>query len=101
MMGKSEPYFTLLLVLISLISYCSTKINISMVEVHVVQLLQNFINNSKYTSNTGIDIILSSILQENVEKHPGLYRVAVKVLRNCSRALDFPVKMVHIMMCAV
>jgi hypothetical protein len=100
-MGKSEPYFTLLFVLISTISYCSTKVNISMVEMHVVQLLQNFINNSKYTSSTGIDIILSSILQENVEEHPELYRVAVKVIRNCSRALDFPVKMVCIVMYAV
>lgn len=100
MMGKSEPHFTLL-VLISMISYCSTKKNISMVEMQVAQLLQNFINNSKYTSNTGIDIILCSILQENVEKYPGLYRVAVKVIRKCSRALHFPVKMVCIIMSAV
>jgi hypothetical protein len=84
-----------------MISYCSAQRNIYMVEVHVVQLLQNFINNSKYTSNTGIDIILASILQENIEKHPGLYRVAVKVITNCSRALDFPVKMVCIVMSAV
>jgi hypothetical protein len=65
-----------------------------MVETHVVQLLQNFISDTKYTSNKGIDIILSSILQENIEKHPAMYHVAVKVIRNCSRVLDFPIKMV-------
>jgi hypothetical protein len=65
-----------------------------MVDGHVVQLLQNFIISSKYSSNTGIDIILSSILEENLEKHPGLYNVAVRVIRNCSRALYSPVRMV-------
>ncbi|XP_023702035.1 sister chromatid cohesion protein PDS5 homolog B-A isoform X3 [Cryptotermes secundus] len=88
--NKEHIYDTFLLTVCEVVC---TKINISMVEVHVVQLLQNFISNSKYTSNTGIDIILSSILQENVVKYPGLYRVAVKVIRKCSRALDFPVKM--------
>jgi hypothetical protein len=94
MLRNSETYFIWHLVLFSVISYCSTKRNISMVEWHVVQLLQNFISSSKYASNTGIDIILSSILQENIEEHPRLYHVVARVIRNCSRALDFPVKMV-------
>jgi hypothetical protein len=57
-----------------------------------VQLLQNFINETKYTSNKGVDIILSYILQENKEKHPTMYQVAVQVLRNCSITLNFPIK---------
>jgi hypothetical protein len=61
---------------------------------HVVLLLKNFINNTKYTPNKGIDIILSSILRENIEDYPALYHVAVEIIRSCSRALDFPIKMV-------
>lgn len=59
-----------------------------------MQLLQNFINGTKYTSNKGVDIILSYILQENKEKHPTMYKIAVQVLRNCSMTLNFPIKMV-------
>ncbi|XP_021942847.1 uncharacterized protein LOC110841520 isoform X2 [Zootermopsis nevadensis] len=70
------------------------KRDISMMEMYVVLLLKNFINNTKYTSSTGIDIILCSILRENIEDYPTMYHVAVKVIRNCIRALDFPTKMV-------
>jgi hypothetical protein len=72
-----------------------------MVDGQVVQLLQNFIISSEYASNTGIDIILSSILEENIEEHPGLYDVAIRVIRNCSRALYSPVRMVCTVMSAV
>jgi hypothetical protein len=77
-----------------LIFHLRAKEDISRMEMHVVLLLKNFINNSKYTSRKGIDIILSSILRENIENHPAMYHVAVKVIRNCSGALDFPIKMV-------
>jgi hypothetical protein len=72
-----------------------------MAETYIVQLLQNFINETKYASNKGIDIILSSVLQENIQKHPAMYHVAVKVIRNCSKALAFPIKMVCRMMSVV
>ena len=65
-----------------------------MAEDFVVDLLQDFINKTKYNSNKGVDIILSYILQENKEKHPTVYHVAVQVLKKCSRTLDFPIKVV-------
>lgn len=77
-----------------MIFYFRIKRDISMMEMYVVLLLKNFINNTKYTSSTGIDIILCSILRENIEDYPTMYHVAVKVIRNCIRALDFPTKMV-------
>jgi len=68
---------------------------------YLVQLLQNFINETKYTSDEGADIILSYILQENKEKHPKMYKVAVQVLRNCRMTLNFPIKKVCRMMSVV
>ena len=68
---------------------------------YLVQLLQNFINETMYTSDEGADIILSYILQENKEKHPTMYKVAVQVLRNCSITLNFPIKKVCRMMSVV
>ena len=63
-----------------------------------MQLLQNFINITRYNSNEGVDIILSYILQENREKHPAMYEVAAQVLRNCHMRLEFPINMVCRMM---
>lgn len=94
MFGKDQLYSYFFSSYSSLIFCCRTKRDISMMEMHVVLLLKNFIDNTKYTSSKGIDIILSSILRENIEDYPAMYHVAVKVIRNCSRALDFPIKMV-------
>jgi len=65
---------------------------------YLVQLLQNFINETNYTSDKGADIILSYILEENKEKHPTMYKVAVQVLRNCRMTLNYPIKTVCRMM---
>ena len=69
-----------------------------MAEMCFLRLLRNFISNAKYTSNQGTDIILSYILQENKEKHPKMYEVAVHILRKCSIKLNSTIKMVCRMM---
>jgi len=74
--------------------YFSIKRVFKVEDTYLVQLLQSFINETKYTSDKGVDIILSYILQENQEKHPTMYKVAVKVLRNCRKTLNYPITMV-------
>ena len=91
---RDQLYFILFVILSSVIYYFSIQKFIKVAETYLVQLLQNFINETKYTSNKGVDVILSYILQENKEKHPTMYKVAVHVLRNCSITFNFPIKMV-------
>jgi hypothetical protein len=89
-----QLYFILFVILSSLIYYFSIQRVIKLAESYLVELLQNFINETHYTTIKGVDIILSYILEENKEKHPAMYKVAVQVLRNCSIALNFPIRMV-------
>lgn len=89
-----QLYFILFVILSSVTYYFSIQRVIEVAESYLVQLLQNFINETKYTSNKGVDIILSYILEENQEKHPTMYQVAVQVLRNCRVTLNFPIKKV-------
>jgi hypothetical protein len=78
----------------SVIYYFSIQRVIKEADTYLVQLLQSFINETKYIYKKGVDMILSCILQENQEKHPTMYKVAVKVLRNCSTTLNYAIKMV-------
>lgn len=89
-----QLYLILFVILNSVIYYFSIQRVIEEVEPYLVQLLQNFINEAKYTSKEGVDIILSYILKENKEKYPAMYKVAVLVLRNCSTRMNFPIKKV-------
>jgi hypothetical protein len=83
------------------IYYFSIQRVISLAERDLVQLLQNFINETKHESIKGVDIILFYLLQDNKEKYQTMYRVAVQVLRNCSETLNIPIKMVCRMMSVV
>jgi len=86
-----QLYFILFVILNSVIYYFSIQSVIKVAETDLMQLLHNFIREINYTSNKGVDIILSYILPENKKKHPTMYKIVVQVIRNCSLRLNFPI----------